>query len=272
MALQSKILNGHTNPVWSVAFSPDGQILASGATDNTVRLWQVENGSNFETFVDPTGWVSNVVFSPDGQILASGDYDNTIYLWRVSDGSQLQAIKGPISTNTIRSVAFSPDGMILASGATDSAIRLWRVSDGVQINTLEGNTSWVDSVTFSPDGKILASGAQDGTIRLCGDTFNRKIPCYLKTRSSVFSWLSFFPLASCSLFSSLCCLFLIFSFLQGFLTFSSTTSSFTPNISSHFACTDSTPAPFSASYTACHCSSHITKRQSKKAWCWYAPS
>ncbi|MDW8030108.1 MAG: WD40 repeat domain-containing protein, partial [Armatimonadota bacterium] len=120
-----KTLTGHTDSVTSVSFSPDGQILASGSWDKTIKLWRVSDGSLIGTLTGHTNWVRSVSFSPDGQILASGSNDKTIKLWRVSDGSLIGTLTG--HTFWVTSVSFSPDGQILASGSWDNTIKIWQV-------------------------------------------------------------------------------------------------------------------------------------------------
>jgi serine/threonine protein kinase len=159
-----RTLTGHTDEVWSVSFSPDGSLLASGSEDKTIKLWRVADGLEVRTLTGPTNWVRSVSFSPDGRLLASGSVDNTIKLWRVADGSLVRTLTG--HTGFVFSVSFSPDGSLLASGSEDKTIKLWRVADGSLVRTLTGHTLWVSSVSFSPDGRLLASGSVDNTIKL----------------------------------------------------------------------------------------------------------
>jgi len=159
-----RTLRGHTSDVYSVAFSPDGKILASGSGDNTIQLWDVAKGTLLRTLQGHTSWVRSVAFSPDGKILASGSADKTIKLWDVATGREIRTLQG--HTSDVYSVAFSPDGKVLASGSADRTIQLWDVAIGTLLRTLSGHTDSVRSVAFSPDGRILASGSWDGTIKL----------------------------------------------------------------------------------------------------------
>ena len=157
-------LEGHTDNVWSVAFSPDGQMLASGSWDQTVRVWDVETEQLLHALTGHTHHVTSVAFSPDGQTLASGSWDGTIRLWNPHTAKSKRTLTE--HRDGVTSVAFSPDGRILASGGADQTIRLWNTTTWRVEKTLTGHTHVVESVAFSPDGDTLASGSRDETIHL----------------------------------------------------------------------------------------------------------
>ena len=160
----SATLTGHVSWVRSVAISPDGQTLASGSGDKTVKLWSLSNGEVRHTLRGHSAWVRSVAISPDGQTLASCSNDQTIRLWHLETGKLRQVISG--HTDWVRTVAFNTNGQILASGSHDKTVKLWQVSTGTLLGSLSGHDHWIVAIALDHTGQILASGSQDNTIKL----------------------------------------------------------------------------------------------------------
>ena len=162
------VQTGHNLIVNSVAFSPDGKIIATAATDTTVKIWDAASGKELKTLAGHTDWVNSIAFSPDGKMLVSGGQEGVIKLWDMTSGKELKTLNVESAngqTPYVYSVAFSPDGKIFASGHADSRIRLWDAASGREVKTLiPDNTSSVESVAFSPDGKTLASLQTETTL------------------------------------------------------------------------------------------------------------
>ncbi|MEH2395461.1 MAG: serine/threonine-protein kinase [Nostoc sp.] len=189
-------LKGHSSMVHAIAISPNGQLIASGSNDHTIKLWQVGTGKLVRQvgrwFSGHSSMVHSVAFTPispnlsyqgksgksakvadlNWGILASGSWDNTIKLWDVNTGKEIRTLVG--HANWVNSVAFSPDGKFLASGSADCTIKLWQVHTGIEIQTLIGHSDSVSSVAYSPrtlttnskDRQLVASGSNDYTIKL----------------------------------------------------------------------------------------------------------
>ena len=164
-------LSGHTDGVVSIAFSPDGSILASGSADNTVQLWDTVTELPIATLIGHTAMARSVAFSPDGSILASGGHDGTVRLWDVATRTPIDILLG--HTDGVESVVFSPDGNTLASGGRDSTVRSWNPVTGQPIEILLAGSALgtVWSVAYSPDGNTIAIGLGNGAI-LLGDVAN----------------------------------------------------------------------------------------------------
>lgn len=155
-------LTGHSNSISSLAFSPDGEILASASNDNTIKLWQVGIGKEIRTLTGHSNYVSSLAISLDGLVLVSGSLDKVIKLWQLATGTLLRNLTNEYA---VFCVALSPDGLMLASGISNFTT-LWQIGTGQGIRTFTGHSGRVNSVIFSPDGENLISSSHDASIKL----------------------------------------------------------------------------------------------------------
>ena len=149
--------------VRTLAFSPDGKMLASGGYNHTINLWNAA-GQLLRTLTGHTLSVTSVAFSSDGRLLASSSVDGSIRFWNPVTGEHLRTLT-TAHAGGVQSVVFSPDSRLLVSGGRDNMARLWDVQTGRLVRTLRGHTDWVLEVAFSRTG-LLASASRDRTIRL----------------------------------------------------------------------------------------------------------
>jgi WD40 repeat protein len=174
-ALLGSPLTGHTAEIWAVAFSSDGNTLATGSADHTVRLWNVADAAHPKPIggplTGPEDEILAVEFSPDGSTLAVGSRDKTLRLWDVHDREHPVTTGAPLTgaAGEVRSVAFAPTGNLLAIADEQKAVRIWDLADRQHPRPLRAPlamSSRVNTVAFSPDGMTLAAGSNDGSVRL----------------------------------------------------------------------------------------------------------
>src|SRR5450755_1686071 len=162
--LTTSVFTDTFGSILSLAFSPNGALLAAGTTKNDIRVWHTARDTPHQIYQGHSAWVRSIAFSPDGRMLASGSDDRTICLWDIGSGQCLGVLQG--HSAWVRSVAFSTDGGMRASGGEDQTICLWEVSTGLCLDVLHGQIGRIRSLAFSPDGYLLASGGEDQVVHL----------------------------------------------------------------------------------------------------------
>jgi WD40 repeat protein len=157
---------GHTDRVLSLAFSPDGQYLASGSEDRTIRIWTAATGQKVHTLRGHTELVRRIAFHPDGRRLASAAWDGTVRVWEVPDGQEVMTLRG--HSGPVNGIAFSPDGTRLASAGADQTVRVWDATTSPEATTLHGDLPVLSAhaIAFSPNGRQFASLGEPRTVKV----------------------------------------------------------------------------------------------------------
>lgn len=157
-------LKGHSDEVTCIDFSPDGDLVMTGAGDNTARLWDAAREGEALKTLKHDARVNCVRFNPDGNRVVTGGTDNIGRVWDLNTGEVLLTLEG--HTEAITTADYSPDNTRIVTGSIDLTTRIWDASNGQQLATLEGHTDEINSAVFSRDGKRIVTGSRDRTARI----------------------------------------------------------------------------------------------------------
>ncbi len=160
----AKTLKSHSQSVWATSISANGQVLASGSQDCTIKVWNTSTGKLQRTLSAHKDTVRSLAMSADGSILASGSGDTTVKLWDLSTGKLIGTFSG--HSSPVWSVDLAPDGKTLISASEDGRIEIWNLHTGATKTIESAHNSRIFAVVLSPDQQTFATGSKDKTIKL----------------------------------------------------------------------------------------------------------
>ncbi|EAQ79118.1 c-type cytochrome domain-containing protein [Blastopirellula marina] len=162
-------IRGHHDAIYSVAFSPDAQVLATGSYDKDVIVWDLQSGLPLNTLTGHNDAIYDLAFRNDSKVLATCSADRTVKLWDITTGERLETFGE--ATDETNAVCFSPAGNRVAAAGADNRIRVWQVSKSAAEGTNRllftkfAHDAPILDLALSPDGKLLVSAAEDRTVR-----------------------------------------------------------------------------------------------------------
>ena len=169
-------LEGHTNTIVCLAFTPDGKQVVTGGRDNTVRVWKTAGGECLHTFTDHTDEVRALITTQikETTVMVSTGWDTMVHVYDLTIGKHLGSLTSDDDL-PIQCMALSPNGRYIATGSWDAAVQLWDLQTLKPVGTLTGQTAPITGVAFSHDGQVLIAGSEDKTVRMWDMTNGRPI-------------------------------------------------------------------------------------------------
>jgi WD40 repeat protein len=157
-----RTLSAHTDELYAVEFSQDGQWIVSTGGDRQIIVSSIQ-GKTIYKLSGFTGWSADIALSPDSSRIAAWSFDGNIWIWNLESGDQISKLEGQ-KWKWGMALAWSPNGQYLACGRAN--IALWDVSAGKQVQIFKGHRDFIRDLSFSPDGRKLASACVDKTARI----------------------------------------------------------------------------------------------------------
>src|ERR1039458_4834768 len=161
-----RTLEGHSDSVWGVAVTPDGQLAVSASGDYTLKGWDLAGGRALRTLEGHSSPVRGVAVTPDGQRAVSSSSDGTLKVWDLASGRALRTLEGHYAH--VWGVAVTPDGQRAVSSSSDGTLKVWDLASGRALRTLEGHYAHVWGVAVTPDGQRAVSASEGKTLKVCG--------------------------------------------------------------------------------------------------------
>lgn len=161
-ATDSRLLLGHSGPVYSTSFSPDRNFLLTCSEDATIRLWSLQTWTNLVCYKGHMFPVWDVTFSPHGYYFASCGHDRTARIWATEYHQPLRIFSGHVSD--VDCIEFHPNSHYVATGSSDRSVRLWDVANGACVRFMTGHKGSIHCLAFSNDGRFLATAGSDHSI------------------------------------------------------------------------------------------------------------
>lgn len=157
-------LSGHTDGIWTAAYSPNQRYVATASQDGTTRIWDANSGQSLSTLKGHSRGVDDVAWSPDGRTIATASQDGTVKIWDSSNWQELRTLRG--HTDIVRSVQYSPNGRSILTAGDDATARVWDATTGQELFKLCCHTTAVFSAAYNPDGSLIATVSLDGWVKV----------------------------------------------------------------------------------------------------------